>query len=110
VQWHRIISYSFACLSMLLIGAPLGAIIKKGGLGLPFLISIILFIVFFVFDMQGEKLSNRQLIPPYVAMWTGNGILLLLASYFLYQARIDGRLFDSEYYRSLLPKIKRAGS
>lgn len=106
VQWNRILAYSVACLSMLLIGAPLGAIVKKGGIGLPFLIAIVFFIIFFVFDMQGEKLANRGLISPYVSMWSGNVFLFILGLYFLYQARVDGRLFDADNYAILLDRLK----
>lgn len=105
IQWHRIISYSVACLTMLLIGAPLGAIVKKGGIGLPFLIAIIFFIIFFVFDMQGEKLSNRHLVAPAFGMWSGNAFLLLLGLYFLYQARIDGRLFEADRHTLLFERL-----
>lgn len=106
VQWNRIIVYSIACLTMLLIGAPLGAIVKKGGIGLPFLIAIIFFIIFFVFDLQGEKLSMRNFLNPYVGMWMGNAFLLLLGCYFLYQARIDGRLFDADQYSIAIDRTK----
>ena len=106
VQWNRIISYAVACITMLLIGAPLGAIIKKGGIGMPFLIAIIFFIVFFIFDMQGEKLANRQSIDPYVSMWAGNTFLLMFGFYLLYQARIDGRLFDSDSYVVLFERLR----
>jgi lipopolysaccharide export system permease protein len=106
VQWHRILAYSVACLSMLLIGAPLGAIIRKGGIGIPFLIAIVFYIIFFVFDMQGEKLANRQVIEPAFGMWSGNIFLLLLGCYFLYQARIDGRLFDADNYSILFGRLR----
>ena len=106
VQWHRIISYAVACVAMLLIGAPLGAIVKKGGIGVPFLIAIIFFIVFFIFDMQGEKLANRQVIDPYIGMWSGNTFLFFLGLYFLYQARVDGRLFDWDNYTILFDRLK----
>jgi lipopolysaccharide export system permease protein len=106
VQWNRIIAYSVACLTMLLIGAPLGAIVKKGGIGVPFLIAIIFFIVFFVFDMQGEKLSNRGVVTPYIGMWGGNVFLFILGLYFLYLARVDGRLFDSDNYSIVIDRLK----
>ncbi|HEY0743784.1 MAG TPA: LptF/LptG family permease [Chryseosolibacter sp.] len=109
VQWNRIIAYSVACVTMLLIGAPLGAIVKKGGIGLPFLIAIIFFIIFFVFDMQGEKLSMRNVLNPYVGMWFGNAFLFVLGCYFLYQARIDGRLFDADQYSMAIDRLKSRG-
>ncbi|HZB12836.1 MAG TPA: LptF/LptG family permease, partial [Chryseolinea sp.] len=60
IQWHKILANSFACIAMFLIGAPLGAIIKKGGLGVPFLVSIFFFIIYYVITMQGEKLAKQE--------------------------------------------------
>jgi lipopolysaccharide export LptBFGC system permease protein LptF len=58
IQWHKILASSLACVAMFLIGAPLGAIIKKGGLGVPFLVSILFFIIYYVLTMQGEKVAK----------------------------------------------------
>ena len=60
---------SFACIAMFLIGAPLGAIIKKGGLGVPFLVSIFFFIIYYVFTMQGEKLAKQATIGVATGVW-----------------------------------------
>ncbi len=106
VQWHRILSYSFACLTMFLVGAPLGAIIKKGGLGIPVLISIGFFIVFFVLDMQGEKLSNRGVIPTAAGMWAGNTFLFSIALILLNIARVDGRLLEGDFYNVLFQRLQ----
>lgn len=106
VQWHKIISNSCACLVMFLIGAPLGAIIKKGGLGSPVLISIFFFIVFYVFGMIGEKQAKAGLIDPLLGVWAANIILLPVGLFFLRQARNDARLFDADFYNVVLDKIK----
>lgn len=106
VQWHKIISNSCACLVMFLIGAPLGAIIKKGGLGFPVLISIFFFIVFYVFGMVGEKQAKLGLIDPILGVWAANIILLPVGLFFLRQARNDARLFDADFYNVALDKIK----
>lgn len=106
VQWHKIISNSCACLVMFLIGAPLGAIIKKGGLGSPVLISIFFFIVFYVFGMIGEKQAKAGLIDPLLGVWAANITLLPVGLFFLRQARNDARLFDADFYNVVLDKIK----
>jgi lipopolysaccharide export system permease protein len=99
IQWHKIIASSFMCIAMFLIGAPLGAIIKRGGLGVPFLISIIFFIIYYLLNMQGEKLAKQGLLSPMVGIWAADFILLIIGLIFLRQARVDARLFDADAYR-----------
>ncbi len=106
IQWHKILASSFACIAMFLIGAPLGAIIKKGGLGVPFLISILFFIIYYVLTMQGEKLAKQETVSPLIGIWMADVILLVIGLFFLRQARIDARLFDSDFYAIALDKIK----
>ncbi len=106
IQWHKIIASSFMCIAMFLIGAPLGAIIKRGGIGVPFLISIIFFIIYYVLNMQGEKMAKQELISPMVGMWAADFILLIIGFVFLRQAREDARLFDADAYRVMLDRIR----
>jgi lipopolysaccharide export system permease protein len=106
VQWHKIISNSFACLVMFLIGAPLGAIIKKGGLGIPVLISIFFFIIFYVLGMVGEKQAKAGLIDPILGVWSANIVLFPIGLFFLRQARNDVKLFDADFYNVALDKFK----
>lgn len=107
IQWHKIIASSVMCIAMFLIGAPLGAIIKRGGLGVPFLISIIFFIVYYLLNMQGEKLAKQGLVSPMVGIWAADFILLLVGFVFLRQARVDARLFDADAYRVFMDKVKQ---
>ena len=106
IQWHKIIASSFMCIAMFLIGAPLGAIIKRGGLGVPFLISILFFIIYYVLNMQGEKMAKQGLISPMVGIWAADFILLFIGFLFLRQARVDARLFDADAYRVFFDRIK----
>ena len=106
VQWHKIVSSSFSCIVMFLIGAPLGAIIKRGGLGIPVLISIFFFIIFYVFNMTGEKWAKQGSIDPILGVWAANMILLPVGLFFLRQARVDARLFEADFYNVMLTKIK----
>lgn len=107
IQWHKIIANSVMCIAMFLIGAPLGAIIKRGGLGVPFLISILFFIVYYLLNMQGEKLAKQGLISPMTGIWAADVILLLIGFVFLRQARSDARLFDADAYRVVFDHIRQ---
>ena len=107
IQWHKIIASSLACVAMFLIGAPVGAIIKKGGLGVPVLVSILFFIVYYVLTMQGEKVAKQGVIPVWVGVWIADVILFAIGLVFLRQARVDARLFDSDFYAVALEKAKR---
>lgn len=89
---------AMACILMFLVGAPLGAIIKKGGLGVPTIIAILFFIVYFVFTNVGEKQAKVGAMNPYLAVWMADLILLPFGLFFLRQARIDARLFDFDAY------------
>lgn len=106
IQWHKIIASSFMCIAMFLIGAPLGAIIKRGGLGVPFLISILFFIIYYLLNMQGEKLAKQGVVSPMVGIWAADFILLLIGIVFLRQARVDARLFDADAYRVFLDRLR----
>lgn len=107
IQWHKILANSFACIAMFLIGAPLGAIIKKGGLGVPFLVSIFFFIIYYVITMQGEKLAKQETISIVVGVWIADVILLIIGLIFLRQARIDARLFEADFYSVVMDKVKQ---
>ncbi len=107
IQWHKILASSLACVAMFLIGAPLGAIIKKGGLGVPFLVSILFFIIYYVLTMQGEKVAKQGTIPAWAGVWFADVVLFAAGLVFLRQARIDARLFESDFYAVVLEKAKR---
>jgi lipopolysaccharide export system permease protein len=107
IQWHKILASSFACIAMFLIGAPLGAIIKKGGLGVPFLVSILFFIIYYVISMQGEKLAKQGTVTVITGVWLSDLVLFAIGLMFMRQARRDARLFEADFYSVLIDKIKR---
>lgn len=107
IQWHKILASSLACIAMFLIGAPLGAIIKKGGLGVPFLVSILFFIIYYLLTMIGEKWAKQGMIPVPVGVWAADVILFLVGLYFLRQARLDARFFEADYYLVQFEKAKK---
>lgn len=107
IQWHIIIANSFACIAMFLIGAPLGAIIKRGGLGVPFLVSILFFIIYYVVTMQGQKLAKQETISIIPGVWLADVVLFLIGLFFLKQARKDARLFEADFYSVVFDKVKQ---
>lgn len=107
IQWHLIFANSMACIVMFLIGAPLGSIIKKGGLGVPVLASIVFFILFYVIRMMGEKWAKQDVLSVPLGIWAANIVLLIIGLLFLRQARVDARLFDSDAYHVAWYKLKK---
>ena len=107
IQWHKIFANSISCLVMFLIGAPLGAIIKKGGLGVPVLVSIIFFIIFYVLSIIGEKWAKQEMVSVPAGMWAANLILFVLGLIFLFQARKDARFFESDFYKVLADRLRK---
>ena len=76
IEWHRKYTFSLACFIMFLIGAPLGAIVKKGGLGMPVVISVIFFVLFWITSIVGEKMANEEVLLPVQGMWMSTVLLL----------------------------------
>jgi len=91
-------SQALACIIMFLIGAPLGSIIKKGGLGVPVIISVFFFILYYVLNMMSHENAEESKMNPYLAVWIADIVLLPIGLFFLRQARIDARLFDKDIY------------
>lgn len=101
IEWQRKFTLSFACLILFFIGAPLGAIIKKGGLGMPVVVSIIFFVIYHVISISGEKFAREGVIPPWKGMWMSSFILLPIGIFLTYKATTDSALFDRESYRKV---------
>lgn len=108
IYQQRIISYSFTCIIFFLIGASLGSIIRKGGMGLPVIIAIVIFIIFYVLNLSVENLSWKGSLNPYLATWIPNIVLFPFSIWLTYKALTDSQLFDIEKYRALFkPFIER---
>lgn len=98
IEWHRKISLSMACLVLFLIGAPLGSIIRKGGLGTPLIIAIAFFMLFFFSNTSGEKMVKGDKLTPFVGMWLASFILLPVGMFLTYKAMHDSQIFNKESY------------
>jgi lipopolysaccharide export system permease protein len=107
IAWYQKYSQAIACFVMFLIGAPLGAIIKKGGLGLPVLISILFFILFYMLTITGEKWAKEGVVDSLFGTIFSNLCLLPFGLFFLRQARKDARLFESDFYVGLLNWLRK---
>ncbi len=98
IAWHEKFTLSFACLIFFFIGAPLGAIIRKGGFGLPFLVSIIFFLLYYVVSLMGRKFVEENVLLPWQGMWLSSLLTLPLGILFTYKATTDSVLFDATAY------------
>lgn len=98
-EFHRKFTLSFACLILFFIGAPLGAIIRKGGLGMPVVVSVVFFILFHVLSITGEKLVKEGALPAYKGMWIAPIVLFPIGVFLTYKASADSQLFDIEIYK-----------
>ncbi len=106
MEIHRKFSLPVACLVFFFIGAPLGAIIRKGGLGTPIVISILFFIFYYVIDTFGAKMAREDVWPVWCGMWLSSGVLALIGSFLTYKSATDSALFRSEAYGRIADKIK----
>jgi lipopolysaccharide export system permease protein len=106
IERHRKFTLSFACLIFFFIGAPLGAIIRKGGLGMPVVISVIMFIIYYIIDNTGYKMARESLWPTFEGMWLSSAVLLPVGIFLTYKAVVDATLFNPEQYIRILNYIK----
>ena len=106
LERHRKFTLSFACVVLFLIGAPLGSIIRKGGLGLPLVISVFFFIVFHIVNTTGEKLVKEDAMQPMAGMWLSTAILIPIGIFLTWKAMQDSNLFNAEFYYRTLRKLK----
>ncbi len=102
---HRKFTLSIACLVLFFIGAPLGAIIRKGGLGMPVVISVVFFIIFHVLSITGEKLAKEGEIPVYQGMWLATAVLFPIGVFLTIKATSDSSLFDINAYIDPIKKL-----
>ena len=98
IEWHRKISLSLACLVLFLIGAPLGSIIRKGGLGSPLVLSVIFFMIFYFLSNTGEKMAKEGTLNPEIGMWVSTFVLVPVGIFITSKALKDSQLFNKEYY------------
>jgi lipopolysaccharide export system permease protein len=111
MAWHEKFTMSIACLVLFLIGAPLGSIIRKGGIGTPLVFAVIFFVVFFLLNNFGKKFVKEAVIQPVWGMWMATYILVPIGLFLIYKAMHDSQLFNKEFYfrtfRKIQPMLER---
>jgi lipopolysaccharide export system permease protein len=106
VEWNKKLTMSFACLVFFFIGAPLGAIIRKGGLGTPAVISILFFVIYYVISISGQKMVEEDVIGTFAGMWAASYILLPIGIFLTYKATTDSVILNIDTYLMFFKKIK----
>ncbi len=109
IEWHRKLTLSLACLIFFLIGAPLGSIIRKGGLGTPVVVSTIFFIFYHILSLAGEKYARAGILPVWLGMWGSSILLLPLGIFLTIKSTRDSALMVGESYSLIIRKILRFG-
>jgi lipopolysaccharide export system permease protein len=106
VEWNKKLTMSFACLVFFFIGAPLGAIIRKGGLGTPAIISIFFFVIYYVISISGQKMVEEDVVGTFAGMWAASYILLPIGVFLTYKATTDSVIMNIDTYLLFFKKIK----
>ena len=106
VTWNEKLTLSFACLVFFFIGAPLGAIIRKGGLGTPAVVAVLFFVIHYVISLVGKKLVEGNILGTLAGTWAASFILLPIGFFLTYKATTDSIIMDVNTYLALLKKTK----
>lgn len=106
IAYHKKFTLSFACLILFFVGAPLGAIIRKGGLGLPVVMATLLFVSYHILSMIGERSAVAGSIDIFIGMWLASTVFLPLGVFLTLKSTSDAPLFDAETYQRYLVRIK----
>lgn len=107
IEWHNKFTMSIAVLVLFLIGAPLGSIVRKGGLGTPVVFAVAFFIIFFLLNNFGRKFIKQQVMLPAAGMWMATAILLPIGFFLIYKALHDSQLFNKEFYYRFFRAVRR---
>lgn len=105
IELQKKFTLSFACIIFFFIGAPLGAIIRKGGLGMPLVISVFLFIFYYIIDNTGYKLARDGRLPVWEGMWLSAAVLLPLGIFLTYKAVNDSAVFNKDAYLNFFHRL-----
>ncbi len=94
VEWHKKYTLAMSCILLFFIGAPMGAIIRRGGFGWPMVVSVVLFIFYFSINLIGEKIAKGEILPAYISVWMSTLILLPFAIILTVKANADAKIFE----------------
>ncbi len=104
-EWHKKITISLSCLLFFFIGAPLGGIIRKGGLGMPVIVSVLVFIIYYIIDNTGYKMARDGKWIVWMGMWTSSAVLAPLGAFLTYKSNKDSVVLNADAYINWFKKI-----
>lgn len=105
IEWHRKFILSIACIVMFFIGAPLGSIIRKGGFGLPVVVSVLMYVCYHIVSLSGEKAAKTMAWAPLQGMWFGIFVFIPLGLFLTWKAASDSAMFDAGAYTKFFKRI-----
>jgi len=105
IEWHRKFTLSVACLIFFFIGAPLGAIIRKGGMGMPVVVSVIFFLIYYIISISGEKYARVGALSATEGMWLSTIIILPLSFFLTYKATRESGMMNIDNYFNTIKKV-----
>lgn len=104
-EWHKKITISLSCLLFFFIGAPLGGIIRKGGLGMPVIVSVLVFIIYYIIDNTGYKMARDGKWIVWMGMWTSSAVLAPLGAFLTYKSNKDSVVLNADAYINWFKKV-----
>lgn len=104
-EWHKKITISLSCLLFFFIGAPLGGIIRKGGLGMPVIVSVLVFIIYYIIDNTGYKMARDGKWIVWMGMWTSSAVLAPLGAFLTYKSNKDSVVLNGDAYINWFKKV-----
>jgi lipopolysaccharide export system permease protein len=107
VEFNKRFNLPLACILLFVIGAALGSIIRKGGLGMPFIVAVSFFIVYYFLNALGENMAKEQVVPVFVGLWIPSVMLALIGAFLMYKANTDSPLMNKEWYFRIGRKLKK---
>ena len=106
IEIQRKFTLSILCLIFFFVGAPLGAIIRKGGLGMPVIVSVLIFLIYYVIGMMGEKFVRESILPPFAGMWISTFVMAPASIWLTYKAANDSVILNVETYFNWIKVLK----
>ena len=104
-EWHKKFTLSFACLIFFFIGAPLGTIIRKGGLGLPVVVSVLFFVIYYIISTVAERMAEYGDLNMFLGVWISSILLFPIGLFLTIKATSDSSLFDADSWKKFFQHL-----
>ena len=104
-EWHKKFTLSFACIIFFLIGAPLGTIIRKGGMGLPVVVSVLVFVIYYIISTVAERMAEFGDLNMFLGVWLSSIVILPIGLFLTFKATTDSSLLDADSWKKLFHQL-----